>query len=501
MKISRRTVLRALATGAATGAAGSTALARTRKAKQRPDAPAVTEGPSILFVTMDDLNDFPSPTNGYPGIVTPNFDRLAAMGASFTTAMTPVPICMPARAAMMSGVVPWKSGVYSNPDSHLHGNYPLDHRFFPGYIRDTGGFVKYCGKLYHGFGKYLPPNDYDEYYFPNDVKASRGDKGFFRSLYEQYYQKDKSFDFGPGEFGGVFDSTLADWTAAEISDGFLNAPGNMLGCGFYRPHLPHVVPPEFFELYDVNPENPPGFFGASCLDNDLDLSDEPEKVAEVHDYIARLNEFGEYKGYLRGYLASVSFVDYQLGKLLDAYFEAGLSEHCYIVVTSDHGYHLCEKMHYKKSSLWERSLRVPLLIAGPGITPGDVIDDPVSLVDLYPTICSLMGLETPYWCDGNDLTPRLLQGAALPDDPVVSVWRDIPSGVFYRRARNRHGAYTIYGGGPRSGYMHDDSDPRFSADPHEWRNVASAMDRSLRNELKAALPSAKVFAKPVGRPS
>lgn len=471
-RISRRTVIQA---AGASVLMPSPALAKRQKH-------------NVLFIVIDDLNDFPSPFKGYDGISTPNFDSLAKLGAVFFSAMAHVPECLPSRAAFLSGVAAWKSGVYDNTAALKSGNYPPNHCYLPGWFRKNGGKPKYCGKFHHGFGKDNPPDDCDSFFVPQDYNTSLGDLGVHRSRLAAYRNVDDQLDFGPGAAGGDFDVQITNWTIERMKSGFLSEGKNhFLGCGLRRPHLPLVVPQSFFSLYPENPAPPPGYWpGAlSYQQNDADRQDLPLQAKKVGTRSTgrMLDITNEHQALLRAYLASVSFADAQVGRMLEAYLSLGLDKTTYLVVLSDNGFFLGEKKLYQKFALWDRALRVPLIICGPGIKP-NIQYDPVSLLDVYPTICALTGLPIPQWCDGRDLSPWLLKNTDLPDRGAVSVMKK--GKEFYWRARDRVASLTSYGNQTFEAYNHDRYSDRF--DPHELHNIASSLEFAEKQRLLAMAP-------------
>lgn len=489
MKITRRQAL----AGSVFGLAGSVGITGSQAKRKAGN------GHSVIIVTIDDMA---GAVLDYPGIVLPNVQRLAALGARFKNAMAHVPACSPSRCALWSGIAANRTGVYYNSHYHLNARVPAGHRWLFDYVRSqTGGKIKLTGKIYHGeieeaFLNTLPARP-DKTFAPRRYAASIQDSGKARSQYQMAHPGNSMIDFGPGRKGGRADDAVTAWAAKRIKRGFLAGhPGSVLGLGLYRPHTPHVVPPAYFDLYPESPDTPPGFLAkaTSWSDNLADLEDEPRRADSMGNrgFGRKLDMFDENAAYRRAYYASCSFADAKLGEVLDAWQAAALERSVYLIVTSDHGYLLGHKGRFRKFALWEQSLKVPLFIAGPGIRPGTTISRPVSLLDIYPTVCGLVGIDVPDWCDGRDLSKRLRGEAVLKDRPVVSIWGDEQRGIFYASARNRRGRIIDYGGGRRSGYDHDPGSPDF--DPYELNNIASTMDPALKAALLAALPQS--FAPP-----
>ena len=224
------------------------------------------------------------------------------------------------------------------------------------------------------------------------------------------------FDFGPNETAALPDAECASWIADRIRSGFLDAGGGFLALGLARPHQPHLVPQEWFDRYPGTVEVPPGYWpGSTTLDGNIPDQEDLGRRARrrINAKVAdRLDANDELQPFLRAYYAATSFADAQLGRVLDALEERQLLDNTFFVVTSDHGYMLGERRDIGKFELREVALQVPLFIAGPGITPR-LVPDPVSLVDLYPTLCGLAGLAAPPHCEGQDsLGDAAVRGAA-----------------------------------------------------------------------------------------
>lgn len=451
-------------------------------------APAIGRAqspPSFIFIAIDDLNDFPSPFGGYPGIVTPNFARLARMGTVFRSAYAQVPACSPSRTAVLLGVSAVKSGVYFNAqkwDEARGGPYPT----LPGHLRANGYRTFGAGKVFHAADRNLRASDWDGYFMPVNANHLYPDANniISETAKAEYAStgNEGDLDFGPSENGGRGDLEIADWAISQpLVDPFF------LAVGFKRPHLPFVVPKHFFDLYPERPQLPLGFYpGATQFsENSADRAD----LGRVANNLVqastgwRVSRYDEYHAFLRGYLASTSFVDYALGQLLDAY-EAGLfGRNAYVVLWSDHGWQLGEKMSFRKFTLWERALRVPFIIAGPRVLPQSV-EEPVGLIDIYPTISELAGLAPPPHCDGRSLMPTLLGGESQDDRHVLSFWgnlREDPAEFrLYQTVRTRGWRLIDYGNDELELYDHD-------ADPHEWHNVASTAPSSTVSQLRSYL--------------
>ncbi len=435
--------------------------------------------PSLLFIALDDMNDWTSSLGGYSGKAhTPNLDRLAKMGITFTNAHSPSTVCNPSRTAIMTGLRPSTTGIYNN-GQWWRPALP-DVVTMPEYFRKSGYRVEGGGKIFHHTLGNNPPEIWDNYHpqvqdsswhydypVPGQHTPKRGlhwPEGFpLNSIEEVRLGKKppanyREFDWGPVDKP---DLEMGDGQMVRWAVDFLRRAHNkpfFLAAGIYRPHLPWYVPKKYFDLYPLDQIKLP-----EVKKDDLD--DVPaagRKMAE-----ARLADFelvkktGKYKEAVRAYLASISFADAMVGLLLDAFEKSSCRDNTIIIVWSDHGWHLGEKGAWHKRTLWERATRVPFFIAAPGITlPGSVCNRPVNLIDIYPTLIDLCGLKTNTKFDGTSLVPLL-------EDPEAAWER--PSVITCERGnhavRSERWRYIRYNDGAEELYDCDN-------DPHEWTNLA-----------------------------
>ncbi|MBT5847184.1 MAG: sulfatase, partial [Verrucomicrobiales bacterium] len=248
-----------------------------------------------------------------------------------------------------------------------------------------------------------------------------------------------------------------------------------MSVGFFRPHVPLLVPPKWFELYDADkivlPKNPKS-----------DLDDLPKNFLSINNYAvapthAEVVGSGKQRSLTHAYLASVSFVDHCVGIVLDALKSSPHADNTLIILWSDHGFHLGEKQHWAKRTLWEESTRVPLLIAGPGIKPGQSCKEPASLIDLYPTLIDLCNLPKAAHLEGISLVPQLRDPAKVRKQPAIS-----SSYYGNHSIRSRDWRLIVYEDGAKELYDHRN-------DPDEFHNLANdPAHQSIRNELVRWLP-------------
>lgn len=423
--------------------------------------------PNVLFIAVDDMNDWIGCLGGYAGKVhTPNMDRLAERGVLFTNAHCPSPKCAPSRAAVMTGLMPSTSGVYDN-NQWWYPNL-LDRVTLTAHFRSHGYRVCGAGKIFHHTAGNQPPNQWDEFLpirFRNDP--------WFRGRKDNYPWSETAAHPPGFPFSGVAGlGHENDWGSlgipeADYDDSLsvdfvldqLERPDPrpwFLACGLFRPHLPWYAPQKYFDLYPLDeivlPEVP-----------EDDLDDVPAGgralAASRRKDLQKIVKADKWREAARAYLACISFADFQIGRLLEGLDASGVQDQTLIVLWSDHGWHLGEKQHWHKSTLWEEATRVPLIVTGPGIEPGRC-SRPVSLIDLYPTLVDLCDQPEVPGLDGVSLVPLLENPDAEWDRPAVIEYHTGNVAV-----RTEHHRFVRYREGGEELYDHRD-------DPNEWTNLA-----------------------------
>lgn len=437
--------------------------------------------PNVLFIAVDDLNDWVNCMGGRRGVHTPNLDRLAARGVLFTNAHCPAPACNPSRVSVMTGVAPSSSGVYNNGQDWRRSPRLKSAVTLPEHFR-AGGYEAYGGgKIFHalswivdGYGKqqneaglwdrYWPSatNPMPEPQWPRAAGAKRAGNGYVYSKPIAVGKDIKGrpahfFDWGPDEQpeSGTADYKVVDWAAGELArrhdKPFFHA------VGIFRPHIPWYAPVKYFELYPKK-----DVFLPKVLEGDLD--DVPKRGhygirKSWHRWIVGNDEW---RGAVQGYLASISFADAQVGRLLDALDAGPHAGNTIVALWSDHGMHIGEKQQWEKFTLFEESTRVPFMIVAPGVTrPGSTCDRPVNLLDLYPTLNELCGLPARDDLDGVSLVPLLKDPKAQWDRPSITTW-----GRNNHSARGQRYRYIRHPNGEEQLYDH-------KVDPDEFKNLAS----------------------------
>ena len=412
--------------------------------------------PNVLFICVDDLNDWVGVMGGHPQVRTPNLDRLAARGTFFDRAYCAAPSCQPSRAAILTGLRPSTSGDYVN-DQKMRKLLP-DVVTLPQYFSQHGYRVSGGGKVFHGGD--LDPQSWPEYFKqPKDPQPKPLPKSPVAPSWT-WAPLDVNDD-AMGDHQVV--SWVGDWLSKTYDKPFF------LAVGFYRPHMPLHVPRTYFARHPLDQLVMP--IVKSGDENDL-----PPIglwMATNRRYHEQITAAGEYEKLVQAYLASIEFFDAQLGRLIDAFDRSPHAQNTILVLWSDHGWDLGAKRHWSKFALWEQPTRVPLLFVVPGMTkPATRCPTPVSLLDLYPTLIELCGLPPKRDLEGVSLVPQLRDADAARTEPAVMTFG--PNNHAVRDARWR---YIRYFDGGEELYDHD-------SDPREWTNLAGRADLV---EVKARL--------------
>ncbi len=365
---------------------------------------------NVLFIATDDMNNDLG-TYGHPVVKTPNFDRLARLGIRFDQAYCNYPVCNPSRASLMTGLYPDQTGIRNNAD-HFRSTLPTV-RTLPQMFRDNGYFVARIGKIYHyGVPTNIGQDGLDD---PASWQETVNPRG------RDKWEEDRIYSIDPinGNLGGTLSWMAQDGTDEEQTDGIgtsaaieilervRNRPF-FVAMGFYRPHTPYVAPKKYFFQYPLRLIRLP----AEPLD---DLVDIPPAAWVDRPYQLNLPKRKQREA-IQAYYAAISLVDAQLGRLLDALDRLDLTDRTVIVFWSDHGYHMGEHRLWQKTTLFENSARVPFFIASPRhrATAGLSTRSLAELVDVYPTLADLCGLNPPEHLAGRSLVPIL-------ENPLQSV--------------------------------------------------------------------------------
>jgi len=425
---------------------------------------------NVLFIAVDDLNDWIGCLGGHPGVKTPNFDRLAARGVLFTNAFCAAPACNPSRASLMTGIRPSTSGVYLNSQPWRQSTVLADAVTLPQHFMAHGYKAIGGGKIYHG--RYPDPPSWNEYY-PSQQK-NKPDDPMPEGRPLNGIPKTAHFDWGPvkvkdDEMG---DMKVVSWAADQLHQ--RHDKPLFLACGIFRPHLPWYVPEKYFDMYPLGKITLP-----SVKEDDLD--DVPPlgvKMAKPNGDHRRVTEHHQWRRAVQGYLASISFADAALGKLLDAFDSSPLKANTTVVLWSDHGWHLGEKLHWRKFALWEEATHNVCMVTSPGLTKaGTKCHRTVDLMDVYPTLNSICGLPQRPELEGIDLTPWLKNPGREKKRPALTTY-----GRGNHSIRTERWRYIRYRDGTEELYDHD-------RDEMEWTNLAGDPNYAgVITSLKRHLP-------------
>lgn len=402
MTVTRRRFLRGLGGLAISPVVPGVASILTGCGVAKPQGPGRREGPrSVLFIVADDLNTHLG-CYGRPIVRSPNIDRLAQRGVLFQRAYCQFPLCNPSRASVLSGRRPETTQILGNrtpPRTHL-GDIP----FLPDWFHQHGYSVTAAGKVAHrGFNRY----------FSWEVVSPppMAERGGGREADEEDLDAESGEDVDP-ELFQVCPTDNRDedepdgWTSRRAVEVLERGGGEpfFLAVGFHKPHVPWSVPRPYFDLYSPDAIHVPAPDAGEADRGHLNPgSQRSRRMSE-----ARAREA------VRGYYACISFMDAQVGLLLDAIDRLGLAEQTVVVFWSDNGFHLGDHGGmWGKMSLYQQSAGVPLIISAPGMRRGVAVERPVELVDLYPTLTELCGLPPPEGLEGRSLVP-LLEDPAAP---------------------------------------------------------------------------------------
>lgn len=362
--------------------------------------------PNVLFLMSDDLNNYLG-CYGDPRAQTPHLDRLAARGVRFDRAYCTFPLCGPSRNSMLTGLYPNSSGILVN--AQIFRQTIPSHHSLPQAFRLDGYFAARIGKLYHyNVPKSVGTDGHDD---PASWELELNPAGV-----DRMEEEPDIFTLTPGQFGGTLSWYASPKSDEHHTDGLNAADAEwvlercakqknrpfFLAVGFFRPHTPYVAPKDpYFGLY---PEDKMPLFPT------VDKNPPEVPVAALGSYKKEQDKLTDElrRQCVQAYYASISFMDAQVGRVIAALDRLGLAENTVIVFTSDHGYHMGEHGLWQKMSLFENSARVPLLIVAPGTSqPGGVVAEPVSHLDLYPTLTELAGVNAPANLQGQSLVPML----------------------------------------------------------------------------------------------
>lgn len=438
---------------------------------------------NVLMLISDDLNSWllEDPDRYTGKVIAPNLKALAESGVNFKYAYTAAPVCSPSRTAFFSGVAPWKSGIYNNAQT-IEKSEALNHDA----VLSLAGLFKKGGYGTFGYGKITHGWDQKEHW--DDHVGHKRDPA------------------PPGAPLAKLSGGEQDWGPIHLTEEQMNDTGGadraiailekqhekpfFLAYGSFNPHMPWYVPQKYFDLYPLDQIVLPEL-------KDDDLDDLPPLARAVSDGIGsfadKVIESGKHREAVQAYLATTTYVDTQMGSILDALEESPYQDSTIVVFLTDHGFHLGEKHHWQKTTLWEEGTHTLLMFRAPGVTEvGGVSERFVSLLDVYPTLAELCGLTPPASLDGRSLVPLLEDPEAPWESTAIAGLCDKgKTDLAYVSIRHELGRYTRYGADEEEFYD-------TTRDPREWTNqIANPDYADTIGKLRALVPAFEDAAQPL----
>jgi Arylsulfatase A and related enzymes len=423
---------------------------------------SASERTNVLFISVDDMNNDLG-CYGNPVVKSPNIDRLATRGVRFNRAYCQFPLCAPSRASIMTGLRPDQTRSF-DLTYHFRTGLP-DVVTLPQYFMRNGYYAARVGKIYHynnpfdiGTDGLDDPPSWQERFNPAGI-----DKTQLEPKVTNYTPKrafGAAVSFLADEEGRDEDHTdgMVATQAIDLLERHKDEPF-FLAVGFYKPHCPYIAPKKYFDLYPLDtidvPDVPEGY----------QETVPPSALGGTQPWPAFRLDRQQLREAKRAYYATISYVDAQIGRVLDALDRLNLSDNTVVIFWSDHGYHLGEHGLWFKRSCFEESARAPLIVAGPRTVAGGVSNRIVELVDVYPTLADVAGLDVPADLPGASLRPLLAQPDAEWNRPAFTqVERNGFPGYSVRTERWR---YTEWDNGKHGVELYDHDN-----DPGEMKNLA-----------------------------
>ncbi len=426
--------------------------------------------PNILFIAIDDQNDWIGHMGGHPMAKTPHLDKLAARGTTFLNAHCNAPLCNPSRTSLLLGLRPSSTGIYGLSPWFRTVTALKDRVALPQHFANHGYSTAATGKIYHGGtgsgagkgkGKGRPKEAHEPEFQVTAPYGGVGSKPPQKLIPATPMGNNPLMDWGvwplDNDDTGKGDYQVASWTVDQIKTASKEKPF-FLAAGFFLPHVPCYATQKWFDLYPDDDSVLP-----KVLETDRD--DTPRFSWNLHWKLPEprlkwVKENHQWRNLVRSYLACTSFVDAQIGRLMTALDEAGIADNTIIVLWGDHGWHLGEKGITGKNTLWDRGTKVPLIFAGPGIKPSQRCTQPAELMDIYPTLIELAGLPGRDDLEGVSLLPQLKNASSKKERPAITTHNQGNHGIRSERWR-----YIHYADGSEELYD-------MQKDPNEWLNLA-----------------------------
>jgi arylsulfatase A-like enzyme len=456
----------------------------------------MADRPNVLFIALDDLTGWLGCMGTNPDVKTPNMDRLASEGMMFQNGVCTSPVCNPSRTAILTGMSPATTGCYLLPDNIQNSPVRDQALPMPLHFKQNGYRTMVGGKVDHG-------NSVDK-----ACQESRGESmwhengGFFNGQQFQMHSPHApdlchvdgfykwAFHWGPldeEQAETLSDKLVADWAVEQLEQEY-DEPF-FLGAGFFRPHVPLIAPKRFFDMYDKDdltlPETGPrDMDGMPPAARQVALAGYQDFKAGMH---RQITDHGYWRDVLQAYLASVSFADHCVGRVLEALDNSPHADNTVVVLWGDNGWSLGDHFHWKKWNLWNSGARVPFIMKAPGMDPGThVCEEGVGLIDIYPTLVELCDLPDVPNLEGRSLKGLLSGEQAEREEPAVT-WL----GPGNQSLRTRRWRYTRYCDGSEElyDYENDIDELKNLADDPEFADVKQSLASHLRQERAPAFSS------------
>ncbi|WP_033194675.1 sulfatase, partial [Ochrovirga pacifica] len=423
--------------------------------------------PNVLLIMVDDMNDWIGAYGGHPQAITPNMDALAKKSTVFKQAYCSAALCNPSRTSMLTGYQPFRTGVHGNEENFRKQKGFENTVTLPQYFAANGYKTAAAGKIFHSprGTKPTPKPGSDPGSFQQEHK---GGLGCQYPPKEQRFQqgldfkkagikgsKTRSFDWGGVQ---IKDEQTNDWKSSDYAARFLRQKHNQpffLACGIFRPHLPLYAPQKYFDLFDEDKIQLP-----KILQNDLDDVGKTGRNwagKKLHQEILRNQKW---KSAVKAYLACLAYADACVGNVLNQLENSEYKNNTIVVLMGDHGWHLGEKEHWSKQTLWEEATKTPLIVYNPFNGAKGESTRTVSLIDVYPTLLEMCGLPNKTDLDGNSFAHLVANPKGKWNHSALTSKGD---GNYTLRSEDHR--YIVYGDGFEELYNH-------RTDPMEWNNIA-----------------------------
>jgi arylsulfatase A-like enzyme len=456
---------------------------------------AQKQQPNIVMIAVDDLNDWIGVYGGNPQVRTPNMDKLAQRSMVFRNTSCAGPVCGPSRSGLLSGFMPGKTGIYGNDQNMLNSKMVQTHATLPEYFTKNGYVTISKGKIFH---KHNTPNGVDHGNWAWDIWEQ--EKGQAKINPAKYYSRNKGiingkvvenalytkgggaeFAFGPTLNGKetMLDYTTAKWFEKKLQEKY-DKPFFM-AVGISKPHLAFHIPEEYFNMYGLDTLKI-AEYRMDDLDDILDKNG--KKAYEAEPDFLWCKQYGVEKEAARAYMASITFADECIGVVLDALAKSKYADNTIVVLFGDHGWHLGEKLRYRKATLWREATQLPFIMHVPGMNKKQECYRNVNLMDLYPTLIDLCNLPKKE-LDGKSIKP-LLTNPTMKWMPAITTMdkgnHSVMTEKWHYINREKNGVEELYD---------------LENDPMEWTNLITKKTpeiEAIKKEMKAFLPVNDVVA-------